>query len=241
MNGEPPSRVWKVMDRPRRPAIAMGLLVVLAAACTPAVDSPTASTEETAPVTDVPSLPPSTVDGAAELEPGAASLAAGTYTRSAFSPPITLTVGEGWRAVQLFDGFFDIQLADSIGTPDVIAVQFASPTGVYGDGEQQPADAADAVALLDTNDALTVVETSASRIGGLVGHQVTVENTSDAHATVLGVPPGPLGIDPGRRLWIAFFDTDDGLLAVMVGGSASQWQAALDAAEPVLESIRIGE
>jgi microcompartment protein CcmL/EutN len=54
------------------------------------------------------------------------------------------------------------------------------------------------------------------------------------------VPPGPLGIDPGRRLWVAFLDTPDGLLAVMVGGSVAEWQAALDAAEPVLESVRIG-
>jgi hypothetical protein len=59
------------------------------------------------------------------------------------------------------------------------------------------------------------------------------------HASVLEVPPGALGIDPGRRLWIAFFDTDAGLLAIMVGGSVAEWQAALEAAEPVLESLEI--
>jgi hypothetical protein len=67
-----------------------------------------------------------------------------------------------------------------------------------------------------------------------------VENAGEAHARVLEVPPGPLGIDPGRRLWVAFFDTDDGLLAIMIGGSFAEWQSALAAAEPVLESIRIG-
>jgi hypothetical protein len=55
------------------------------------------------------------------------------------------------------------------------------------------------------------------------------------------VPPGALGIDPGRRLWIAFFDTPDGLLAIMVGGSVARWDDALAAAEPVLESVQIGE
>ena len=69
---------------------------------------------------------------------------------------------------------------------------------------------------------------------------MTVENSGDAHATVMVVPPGPLGIDPARRLWIAFFDTPDGLLAIMVGGSVADWQDALDAAEPVLESVQIG-
>ena len=54
------------------------------------------------------------------------------------------------------------------------------------------------------------------------------------------VPPGPLGIDPGRRLWVAFLDTPDGLMAVMVGGSAAEWHEAMDVAEPVLESIQIG-
>ena len=54
-------------------------------------------------------------------------------------------------------------------------------------------------------------------------------------------PLGALGIDIGRRLWIAFFDTPDGLLAVMVGGSVSKWDEALAAAEPVLESVRIGD
>ena len=87
---------------------------------------------------------------------------------------------------------------------------------------------------------LDVIEASESRIGGLVGSQITVENAGETHATVLEVPPGLLGIDPGRRLWIAFFDTDAGLLAIMVGGSTERWDEALSAAEPVLESVRIG-
>jgi hypothetical protein len=133
-----------------------------------------------------------------------------------------------------------VQRDDTTGTPDVIAVQFARPTGVFGpDGLSEPADAAEAAELLAANGALETVESSASRIGGMSGHQVTVENAGEAHAQVLAVPPGPLGIDPGRRLWVAFFDTDDGLLAIMVGGSVAEWQAALDAAEPVLESVEV--
>ena len=66
-------------------------------------------------------------------------------------------------------------------------------------------------------------------------------NEGTAHARILLVPPGPLGIDPGRRLWIALFDTDAGLLAIMVGGSTARWDETLAAAEPVLESVVIGE
>jgi hypothetical protein len=58
---------------------------------------------------------------------------------------------------------------------------------------------------------------------------------------VLHAPPGALSISPGRRLWIAFFDTPDGLLAIMVGGSVAKWEEALAVAEPVLESVTIGQ
>jgi hypothetical protein len=55
------------------------------------------------------------------------------------------------------------------------------------------------------------------------------------------VTPGVLQIAPGRRLWCAFFDTPQGVLAIMVGGSVASWDEALAAAEPVLESVTIGE
>jgi hypothetical protein len=58
---------------------------------------------------------------------------------------------------------------------------------------------------------------------------------------VLEVPPGALSISPGRRLWIALFDTPDGLLAIMIGGSVAKWEEALATAEPVLESVTIGQ
>ena len=167
-------------------------------------------------------------------------LAAGRYTRTGFEPRIELELDGTWQAVQLFDGFFDVQ--QDVGTPDVIAVQFARPSRIDGaDGAVEPADAAEAVELVRANPDLTVVESSDSRIGGLSGHQVTVANEGMAHARILLVPPGPLGIDPGRRLWMAFFDTDAGLLAVMVGGSTARWDETLAAAEPVLESVVIGD
>jgi hypothetical protein len=69
---------------------------------------------------------------------------------------------------------------------------------------------------------------------------VEVENAAQTRAVVLLTPAGALSIDPGRRLWIAFFDTEEGVLAIMVGGSAELWEDALLAAEPVLETVTIG-
>ena len=186
---------------------------------------------------------PSTSTEEAEIAGLAATgenLAPGLYTRSNFEPPIRLELDGSWQAVQLADGFFDVQKL--AGTPDVIALQFANVTGIVAGPTDvvEPDDAASAVDILSENRTLTVIETSSSRLGGLVGSQVTIENQGNRHAGVLEVPPGLLGIDPGRRLWIAFFDTDQGLLSVMVGGSIGQWDSALREAEPVLESVVFG-
>ncbi len=169
-------------------------------------------------------------------------LAPGKYSYRDFGEPlVTFEVdGGSWQAVQLWDGFFDIEQGD-LDDPHVIAVQFAHPSAVHGrDGAVLPTDAAHAVELLESNPDLEVVETSSSLIGGLEGSQITVENTGDDPVSFIDLPPGTIGINGDRRLWMAFFDTDDGLLAIMVGGSIEQWDEALEAAEPVLESIEIG-
>jgi len=173
-----------------------------------------------------------------ELRSTTEPLPPGGYVRSSFAPPIAFTLTEGWRAVQLFDGFFDVQ--QQVGSPNVIAVQFARPSTVYGAGGQgvEPNSAEEAAQALRSNEAFEVFGDSQAQLGGMEGRVIEIENAGDAHATVMVVPPGPLGIDPGRRLWVAFLDTPDGLLAVMVGGSVTEWQQAMDAAEPVLESLQ---
>ena len=223
---------------PRLQHIAVVALAVLATVSGCSVTDPSAGEE-------IPTMSPSasTTPGpeVAELTATGEPLAAGRYTRAGFVPTITLDLDRSWQAVQLAGGFFDVQ--QEVGSPDVIAVQFARPIGIFGAGSSnEPAPSADeAVEVLGANPGLSVIESSESRIGGLTGSQVTVENAGDAHAHVMQVPPGALGIDPGRRLWIAFFDTPDGLLAIMIGGSVASWDDALAAAEPVLESVRIGE
>lgn len=218
---------------------ALGALVLLAAACS--ADPPASESPESSPQAEAPSATASASaePGVAELERTGEPLPPGRYTKTGFAPRITLELPEGWQAVQDASGFFDVQ--QRVGSPDVIAVQFANVLEVHGeDGARTPTGHADAAAILQANPDLTVLGTSESRIGGLTGSLVEVENAGEAHASVLEVPPGALGIDPGRRLWVALFDTDAGLLAIMVGGSVAEWQAALDAAEPVLESITVG-
>jgi hypothetical protein len=180
-------------------------------------------------------------EGVANLTDSGEALAPGRYSFRDFGEPlVTFEVEGAWTAVQLYDGFFDIQRDSE--SPDVISVQFARPSGLHdGNGFKAPTDAAHAVELLSSNPGLTVVETSPSTIGGLEGSQVTFENTGDEPAEFMELPPGKIGINGGRRLWIAFFDTDHGVLAIMVGGSVAKWEESLAAAEPVLETIEISQ
>lgn len=222
--------------------ILVGILVAVLACQAPAASLPPPPPTPTAAPTPtaVPTRTPA--PDATELRAGRDKLKAGRYTRRGFVPRITFSVDGSWRAVQVLAGIFDVQ--QDVRSPDVIAVQFARPDGIYRgpDDLVAPAAAQKAVDALRANASLTVVESSDSRLDGLTGLQITVENPSTAEddVPVMHVPPGPLGISPGRRLWMAFFDTPEGLVVVMIGGSVKKWDAALLAAEPVLESVTIG-
>jgi hypothetical protein len=220
---------------------AFGLLVVLimAAGCgttttTTATPTPAASP---APATSSPAA--SAAAGPLEIRGG--ELAPGTYTHSGFEPAITFDLDNGWQGVQNANGFFDVQ--QDPDTPDVIAVQFGNADAVFGeDGSAVEIDqAAEAVPIIRENPGLTVLGESPSLMSGLEGFTVEVENAAEGDVPVLRVPAGPLAISPERRLWVSFFDTPNGVLAVIVGGSVARWEDSLAIAEPVLESVRIGD
>ena len=213
------------MTRGRRVVLTL-TLVALAVACAP----------KTAPPATAPS-PSSAVGDVRELTASPAPLPPGTYTRTAFRPAVTLEIPEGWSSVNRFDDFFDVE--QDVGSPDVIAVQIARPRGIVGrSGVQSVGTPHEACEVLSENPGLRMGASSHSRLGGLDGQVCVVENGSGQHVGVMALGPGTLGIDPGRKLWIACFTTPQGLVAVMVGGSVGKWNEALAAAEPILQSIR---
>jgi hypothetical protein len=228
--------------------IVVPAIVLIVAACAPAPSPPVSAVPVTssAPALATPtsSRTPSASIAAApsprQLVAGSEPLAPGSYTNTGFRPPVTFAVKEGWFVGTVSNGFFDVQ--QDRGTPDVVAVQFARVEGVIGAaGAITPASStAAAVRAIHENPGLVVVDESASRLGGFEGLNVIVENRGASTAPVMQVPAGRLAIDPRRRLWISLFDTADGLLAVMVGGSVAEWEHALGVAEPVLESVVIG-
>jgi hypothetical protein len=225
----------------RRTALVLPLLALALGGCVPAPSPLPNATAPASPASPVPASPSPAAAPTSpiDLRPTSGTLLPGTYTRSDFRPPVTFELGEGWSVGSITPGFFDVQ--QQAGTPDVIAVQFALVSNVVGaDGATIEATSADAaVAAIKENPGLVLIGESESRLGGQTGTVVEVENRGPAHAPILDVPAGRLGIDDDRRLWIALFDAPEGVLAVMVGGSTADWERALTLAEPVLETIAI--
>jgi hypothetical protein len=237
------------MIRSRRPPLLSTSVPVLAvtlalAGCGPAATpspQPVASPTAAPTLTPAPTRTPAPEARELRAAPGT-DLEPGRYTKSGFVPKITFAVTGPWRAVQVLPGFFDVQ--QDVNTPDVIAVQFARPDGIYTEPGKlvAPTTAQAAADAVQANPTLTILGSSAALIDGVSGIVVEIENpaSADGDVQVLHVPPGPLYISPSRRLWIAFLDRPEGLLAIMVGGSVAKWDAALRTAEPVLESVTIG-
>lgn len=156
----------------------------------------------------------------------------GRYKKSNFVPSLSFEVGEGWTAEQAAVGFFDIQ--DDPGSLDVVAVQFANTAA---DSEFSLIDA------MANNAFLEVSEPEQVTIGGSAFQQVVIDTVDPVDADppifrpVFNIAAGPLSIASGRRLQVSLMDTPDGVLAILVGGSIAEWEATLEAATPVVESI----
>jgi hypothetical protein len=192
----------------------------LAAGCT----SDTSTTDADPTVTTDADLP--TTSTTEPIDPG-------RYTKPGFRPPVSLRVGRGWYAVQDVSGFFDVERAPD--TLDVVALQFARPTGVDS--------AAAFVQALRGRNGLQVTTEESVSVGGLNGTRVVVQTTdprlqAQQFVTAFEVDAGPVSIASCRRLQIDLADTPDGLVAVLLGGSIRRWDATQRVARPVLRSVR---
>ena len=203
-----------------------------------ATATPPPATPSAAPAATEPGPTP-TIPAAETFDASDRPLPAGRYTRGAFVPRVTFEVEKGWRAVEAGARFWNLQR--KAGKPKAVMVMFARPDGIYGDrGELLgPGTAQAAADTLGANTAIEVVSSDSSLMSGLTGLLLELE-AAGAEADVLHVPPRALTLPPGERMWLALFDTPEGLVAIIVQGSASEWDSVLVAAEPVLESVTIG-
>ena len=223
-----------------RRLIAIALLVI---ACAPVTTPASPPTVPATSPTPAPSIPELGITGGA--------LPAGRYAMRGFDPRITVDLDGSWESLAQRNGYTSlVQVSRPTGSNPNLArtlIQIALVDAIVGDVSVfEPTTANAAVAVIQRNGTIDVVDTSKSKIGGLTGAQVTGERPSDGTepflsynvSVVLEVPPGSIGLTPGQRLWIAFFETEQGLVAIVVNGQIEGWDATLEAAEPVLEEIR---
>jgi hypothetical protein len=222
----------------RWPVMVVASLACLAGCQGGATATPPRATPTAAPVATE-AGPPPTSPAAETFNASDEPLVAGRYTRGAFVPRVTFEVDKGWLAVEAGARFWHLQRES--GPPEVVAIMFARPDGIYSDqGKLMGPTTAQATAdALAANAALEIVTSDSSQMSGLTGLLLELE-AAGSEAQVLHVPPGALTLPRRERMWLALFDTPEGLVAIIVQGSAADWHSVLVAAEPVLESVTIG-
>ena len=221
--------------------IRLMAVTMLLAAC--AAPSPTPSPTPSPQFVTAPPGPPCAAVGLvigcttgpeppATMPPLGTELAPGAY-RAPLEIDVTFAVDAAWTYEQSALGFFDVQ--QYVGTPDVIAVQFAD----YG----QVASADEIASSIEAREHLSVSDRKSVSIGCREGVRLVVETTDPATSDppitrrVIDLQAGPLSINSGRRLQINIIPFDIGVLIVMIGGSIQEWDQALAASKPVIESL----
>ena len=223
-----------------RLVMVVASLACLAGCQDAATASPPPATPTAAPAATE-AGPTPTIPAAGTFDASDRPLAAGRYTRGAFVPRVTFEVGDGWHAVNAAARFWRIQRVLDSPSAAMTMVMFARPDGIYIASEQlmAPTTAQAAADLISGNDAVEVLDSSESLMSGLTGLVLELQGRA-AGTRVLHVPIGELTVSPGERMWLALFDTPEGLVAIIVQGSAADWDSVLVVAEPVLESVTIG-
>jgi hypothetical protein len=166
------------------------------------------------------------------------SLAPGRYTYPGFAPRIELEVGDGWQVAHLMPEFVDVARQDEGGFS---AIMFQRPARIFGPPGGAPATTPDeAVELLRQNDGLEVSDPVAAEVGGLAGLEVDLIATAQDTQVFAGAQP-LLGIGPDNDVRLAFFAVDGGVLSIGLVSPPGAMDAWSLIAQPVLDSIRIGD
>ncbi|MEO8247534.1 MAG: hypothetical protein ABI622_10495 [Chloroflexota bacterium] len=164
----------------------------------------------------------------------------GRYTHEGFTPATSFEVGPGWFGAHLYADFYDVQVDPN--TPDVVAVQLARPSALHTSviATDDATTAAAAAASLASNETLEATAAEAVTVGGHDGVRLTVTARLDAETPIMEVAEGTLSILADRRLEITFVNLEDGLLAILLGGSVADWERAIELGHPVIATLRVG-
>lgn len=165
-------------------------------------------------------------------------LAAGRYTNTEFTPRIEVAVPSGWLTYHLSRNFFDVATETGDG---VVAVMFLRPLTFRTPTEERgAADAADAIAMLQEHDGVTVSTPRRVVVDGVTGLQVDAEFAID-NTHIMRVEDGLIGFGPTTDVRLAYLETDEGVLVIGLNAPAGRMEEAERLSEDVWASIRIGD
>ena len=195
------------------------------------------------PRSQVPTPSPTTAPSLAAIfvPPPAEKLPPGRYTMPDFLPRITFEIkARGWSTYAWGKGFLHVSSGGGV------SLEFVRPIGVYGVGSLPVAatTSAEAAESLVSIEGARIVGTSDSLIDGHTGKVVEVEHDglSVESIAILETSGDSVGVwvVPGRHLWVAFIDTPDGLLAIVVDVGTATVDRDMTRIEPILETVTIG-
>jgi hypothetical protein len=216
----------------RHGALAVALVGALAGACTSIVPT-------TAPATATPAA--TAAPTPLELFTPTGKLPPGRYVYSGFDQPMTFELDGTWTTTTQSIGYFD--LVPDPG-PGQLQVGLIDGIETGSDSMAKPTSAVAAAALrayMGDN----VVETREATIGGRTGPELILKRPGEPGGVLsvwalLSISLGTIGLSPGQQLSIVFFETPEGLIAIVTRGMLDNWQAAVDRAKPVIDSIAFG-
>lgn len=235
---------WTVPNLARVAAFVAAFVAAIAAGCTPAAS--TAATPATTPPAAAASLPPSptprpTPTSAPTLPAGVAWLRdghvePGTYRFAGFEPAIQVAIdGDGWEVGHFHDDFFDLFLDG-----DFPAIGFGRFVAVLGrDGTRVPASGAEAVIeALRSNPDLKVDDVGPVEIAGLIGRTVDIRATRE-QTPLFSSGEGGFKFDPGFVGRFHVLDVEGGAMEILIAARDGELEAAIEATQPILDSLEV--
>jgi hypothetical protein len=162
------------------------------------------------------------------------ALGAGRYETSSFEPKVSLELPAGWASLHEDEAFFDVHrpLAEPASGGPIwdVAVLVARL-----DGDDAPGDVIDG---LECNASLEVTGETGATLDGAEGIRVDVEAESDS--TILSFRGGSLAAFPGRKVRVYAVDVDGQTVVLAVDAAAESFEADVEAAQPILDSVDFG-
>ena len=165
-------------------------------------------------------------------------IAAGTYWFDGFEPTFELRIpGPGWEV-----GHFHAEIFDLFFEGDFPAIAFARfPTVATAGGGTATATSVDVVRdALTSNPDVEVDEVGPVDVAGLQGVTIDVRVTR-AQTALFGSGGEGFHFDPGFVGRFHLLQVDGGVVEIFVTNREGELDAAIEATQPILDSVRVVE